>query len=121
MLNVTLDEKSSIAVLEPHGALCEGDFKEVARVIDGYLQKKGKLKGLIIYTKSFPGWDSFSALTTHLKFINEHHKKISYLAFVTDSMVGELAQHIGSHFVNATIKTFAFDKLKEAKRWIGGA
>ena len=118
MLEVTLNEKESIAILEPHGALCEDDFKIANESIDPFIEEHGELDGVIIYTESFPGWDSFSSLITHLKFIKEHHKKVSHVAFVTNSVVGVLSEHVTSHFINAEVKTFAFDELDEAKKWI---
>lgn len=118
MLNVQLDQEEAIAILEPNGALSKEDFIEASRVIDPFIEASGKLNGLIIYVKAFPGWDSFSALVTHLKFVNEHHKKISRLAFVTDSPVGKFAEHIASHFVQAEVQSFSFDQLEEAQIWI---
>ena len=52
MLNVKLDEVSGIATLKPDGALSEKDFKSALSVIDSYIEKTGKLKGLIISTHS---------------------------------------------------------------------
>ena len=118
MLNVQLDQKEAIAILEPNGALSKEDFIKACEIIDPFIESSGRLNGLIIYVRSFPGWDSFSALATHLKFVNEHHKKISRLAFVTDSPVGKLAEHIASHFVQAEVKSFPFDQLEEAQTWI---
>jgi DNA primase large subunit len=118
MLKVDLDEKESIAILEPSGALCENDFGLAVKAIDPFIEKTGKLEGIIIYVESFPGWESFSALLKHLKFIKEYHKKVSSVAFVTNSAVGEIAEHVGSHFVNAKIKIFSFDELEDAKKWI---
>ena len=120
MLKVDLSEEESIATLEPSGSLSEDDFQRVTKVIDSFIQKSGKLNGIVIYTKSFPGWDSFGALLKHLKFIKEHHKKVSHVAFVTDSVVGEFAKHVGSHFVNAQVNNFSFNQLEDAKRWILG-
>ena len=118
MLEISLDEKSKIAILKPTGALSKDDFKEVTKVIDPFIEKAGKINGVIIYTESFPGWDSFMALLEHLKFVKEHHKNISYVAFVTDSAVGKLAEGIGNHFVSAEVKHFSFSELEDAKRWI---
>lgn len=35
-------------------------------------------------------------------------KKISRMAFATDSVTGGIAELVGSHFVNAGIKAFSF-------------
>ncbi len=120
MLNVSLDSSVGIATLEPEGELTASDFSAAADVIDPYLEKMGDLKGIIIYTKSFPGWRSFSSLITHLKFVREHHRKVTRIAFVTDSPIGNLAEHIANHFVGAEIKSFEFCDLTSGRMWILG-
>jgi len=118
MLNVNLDEAKGIATLEPNGKLSQNDFEAAAKVIDPYIEKAGKLNGIIVHVKSFPGWDSFGALVKHLKFVKEHHKNVERVAFATDSPIGGFAEHIASHFVNALIKHFSFDQLEDAEKWI---
>ena len=118
MLHIDLDEEEGIVLLEPEGALSEEDFKAAARIVDPYIEKSGSLNGVLIHTKSFPGWDSFSALIKHLRFVKDHHKKVACVALVTDSAIGEFAEHVASHFINAEIKHFDFDELNEANNWI---
>ena len=118
MLQVTLNKEDSLVILEPHGELSESDFTEVAKIIDPYIIEVGKIRGIIIKTEFFPGWNSFSALISHLNFVQEHHKKVSYIALVTDSMLGDFAEHIVSHFISAKVQHFAYDALDEAKKWI---
>ena len=118
MLNTTLNEKEAIAILQPDGALSSKDFDKAVQIIDPFLEKGGHLNGVIIYTESFPGWDSLASLIRHLKFIKNHHKKVTHLAFVTDSIIGNLAEKIGSHFVAAEVKTFPYKQLDEAKGWV---
>lgn len=118
MLTVKLEEISGIAILKPDGELSENDFISAAQSIDLYLEKTGKLNGLIIYVESFPGWDSFSGFLAHLKFVKEHHKKVSHIAFVTGSSLGSLAENVASHFVSAEIKSFPFNELENAIQWI---
>ena len=60
---------------------------------------------------------SFAALVSHLKFVKDHHKKITHVALATDSPLGEFGEHIASHFVNAEIRHFAYGELEEAKAW----
>ena len=120
MLTVKLNEIEGIAILEPDGALSEEDFKSAAAIIDPYIEASGKLNGIVVHVKTFPGWDSFSALITHLKFIKEHHKKVSHVSFVTNSPVGAFAEHVASHFINAEIKSFSFSELENSVKWISG-
>ena len=118
MIKVEIDKENKIAILEPQDALTQSDFVYAKSLIDPFIEQEGKLNGIIIYTKDFPGWNSFAGFLTHMEFIKEHHKKIKKLAFVTDSYVGDMAEKIGSHFVSAEVKNFDYDALREAKEWI---
>ena len=120
MLNVHLDEVKGIVSLEPIGKLSKDDFAAVAGIIDPYIAKAGKLNGVIVNVESFPGWDSFATLIRHLKFIKNHHQKVSRVAFVTDSPIGGFAEHVANHFTSAKIKHFSFNRLEDARKWIAG-
>jgi len=120
MLFVKIDEDKGIAILEPDGPLSQADFESAAKIIDPYIEKTGQLRGLIIHAKGFPGWDSFAGLSSHLRFVKDHHMKISRVAFSTDSMVGNFAEVVASHFVNAEIKLFSYEELAQAKNWVAG-
>jgi hypothetical protein len=39
----------------------------------------------MIHTESFPGWESFGAFVSHLKFVGDHHRQIERIAAVTNS------------------------------------
>lgn len=118
MLNVELDREAGLAILRPEGALTKEGLDAVAGVIDPYIEEHGKLNGLIIYTQEFPGWDSFSVLLRHFKFVKKHHQKLSHVAVVTDSKMGDLAEKITVHFISAEVKHFAYGQLEDAKSWI---
>jgi len=118
MLNVNLDTKTGIAVIEPVGQLEKEDFINAAKLIDPYIEKNGKLNGIIIHAKSFPGWDSFGAMIKHMEFLKEHHKNITHIALLTDSKIGCAGEHIAGHFVKAKVKHFSFNEMNEAKTWI---
>ncbi|WP_417445657.1 STAS/SEC14 domain-containing protein [Kangiella sp.] len=118
MLKVKIDADHALVILEPDGALTDNDFRLAAQLIDPVIEKNGSLKGLIVHTRSFPGWASFAALVSHLRFVREHHKSVKRIAFVTDSPVGSFAQSIGNHFINAQLRHFTFDEFEAARRWI---
>ena len=120
MLHITLDEQHIIATLEPDGPLSKDDFQSASAIIDPFIETSGHLNGLIIHTKSFPGWDSFQAMHSHMTFVKEHHKKVPRIAFVTDSVISNLAETIGTHFVSADIKSFGYADMDKARAWILG-
>lgn len=118
MLKIDLDDTTGIAIVQPEGALSENDFDEIASVIDPYIDKHEKLSGLIIRTRTFPGCESFSSFIEHIKFVKGHHKKLSHVALVTDSEMGNLAEKIAGHFVSAKIKHFPYEQISTAKEWV---
>jgi hypothetical protein len=122
MLSVRLDKENHIAILEPDGPLSEGDLRSASKKVDSMIEESGRLKGIVIYSKVFPGWDSISALTSHLRFMNDHHKRVARVALATDSLVAHIAEVFSTHFVLAEVKIFSYQEIKEATRWvIGGA
>ncbi len=110
------DEK--ILIVIPKGNLEKGDFEKLSAIVDPYLEKEGKLSGLMIQTESFPGWDSFAALISHLQFVKNHQKKICRVAAVTDSGFLSVMPSIASHFVAAELKHFAYDEKENALKWL---
>ena len=118
MLKVNIDEENLVLILEPEDSLSESDFQSVAKVVDPLIEKYGQLNGIVIHTKSFPGWDSFAAFSSHLSFVKNHHQKIARIAIVTDSLMGDFAEKIASHFVNAKIKSFSYQEFEKAKSWV---
>ncbi len=118
MLTIDLDELAGIATLIPEGELQKEDFELAAQRIDPYIEKHGRLRGIIIFVQSFPGWDSFAALSSHLHFVREHHKKIECVALVTDSPIAIVAENLATHFVRAEIKHFEFQQIEQARQWV---
>jgi len=118
MLNIDLNKEAGLAIVRPEGTLSESDFDTITSVIDPYLVEHGELSGLIIYTKDFPGWDSFGAMLKHFKFVKDHQRKLSHVALVTDSAIGNLAEKIAGHFISAEVKHFPYSQVVDAKSWI---
>jgi hypothetical protein len=114
----SLDKEHSILYLRPKSALEQGDFAEVAKTADPYIQETGGLSGLIIEAPTFPGWESLGAMVAHFRFVRDHHKHIKKIALVTDSSLGNVAQHLASHFVSAEIRRFPAGALEAARQWV---
>lgn len=121
MIEFKLDPKSAILTIHPRSVLDKNDFVELGQAVDPEIEKHGDLAGLILDASHFPGWDSMGALITHLKFVRDHHKHVKKIAVVTDSPLGDVAEHITSHFVSAEIKHFPAGQDKQAEAWIAGA
>jgi SpoIIAA-like len=118
VIEYSLDKAHSILHLRPQSALEQDDFVQLAKIVDPYIQETGGLSGLIIEAPKFPGWENLGAMMGHLRFVRDHHTHIKKIGLVTDSALGNVAEHLASHFVSAEIRHFASGELEAAKQWI---
>lgn len=85
--------------------------------MDPYIEAYGRLNGLLISAKLFPGWKDFAALVSHLRFVKNHHQKIRKVAAVTDSGFLSIMPHIATHFGDAEVKHFDYRAKDRALDW----
>lgn len=119
MLETHLDRTTSILHVRPAGPLQGGDFDDLARLVDPFIEATGSLCGLILEVERFPGWENLGAAVRHFRFVRDHHKRIRKVAIVTDSLIGEAAEHIAAHFLAAEIRHFPAGQRDAAATWIG--
>lgn len=118
MIEHNLDSAQSILYVRPKSALEQGDFVELAKTVDPYIRETGDLVGLVIDAPGFPGWENLGAMAAHFRFVRDHQKHIKRIALVTDSAIGNVVEHLASHFVSAEIRHFSAGKLEDAKQWV---
>ena len=118
MIEHNLDTANSILYVRPKSALAQADFEELAKTVDPFIGETGSLAGLIIEAPAFPGWETLGAMAAHFRFVRDHHKQIKKIAVVTDSTLGNVAEHLASHFVSAEIRHFSTSELESAKNWV---
>jgi len=118
MLNYELLHYEGILVLHPEGPLEAADFTVLASQVDVYLEGHGKLCGVLIHAKSFPGWKDFGALLAHLRFVKEHHQRIEKVAVVADGAIASILPNIANHFVHAQVQHFDFTREDAAWDWL---
>src|SRR6516164_11542374 len=104
MIKSELLRDQGVLIIAPDGPIEKADFKRLANEIDPVIASKGKLAGVMIYAKSFPGWDSFGAFVSHLKFVADHHRQIERIAAVTNSGFLKIMPIIAQRLVQAKIK-----------------
>jgi SpoIIAA-like len=109
MLTHELLAKDEILILRPQGPLKARDFTSLATIVDSWLAGGGKLRGVLISAKSFPGWEDLDGLIEHLRFVRNHHDRVERIAIVADGFVAKLLPNVGRHFVHAKLRHFADD------------
>src|SRR4051795_890911 len=118
MVRFELLRDRRILLITPEGPLQRADFERLAKEIDPFIAANGKLLGVMIHAESFPGWQSFGALVSHLKFVADHHRQIKRIAAVTNSGFLKIVPRIASHFVQADIRHFDFREKDRAEAWL---
>lgn len=121
MLDYELHHADGILIVMPHGPLKAEDFERLVKEVDPFIEEHGKLNGLMICAKSFPGWDSFASFLSHMKFVKDHHQKIKRVAAVTDSAFLSIMPQVAGHFVQAEIRHFDCDEKDAALDWLKAA
>jgi hypothetical protein len=116
-LEVKMIPDKGVMLLDIKHALTPANFEYVASIADPWIEQHGKLNGLVLHATEFPGWKSLGGLIQHFKFIKEHHKKVKRIAVASDGAVMTLLPQLGTHFVEAEIKSFNFADLDSAVLW----
>lgn len=118
-LSFELIEAKGVVILEPRGELEAADFERLSEEIDPYIEKAGGLNGLMVVAEHFPGWDDFAALSSHIRFVREHHSKIRRVAIVTADRLVSALPRMASRFFAAEVRAFPIAGRDEALLWVG--
>ncbi len=118
MLKHRLILPEGILLIEPDEPLQASDFASVAAEIDPYIAQRGKLPGVLIHAKSFPGWVNFAAAMAHMNFVESHHANISKLAVVSDNLLLANVPEMIRHLIDIDIKHFPESALNDASTWL---
>ena len=118
MITIHDDRDHNAILVEPLEELTREDFAELTKRFDAYVNQYDSIPNLIIHAPAFPGWDSFGAMTQHLKFIENHQKLIRKIAIVSDSASLSVFPSLVDHFVSAKVRRFSENRLDEAKNWV---
>lgn len=118
MISYELLQDQGILVVRPGGALASADFESLAREVDPFIEREGRLEGLMIEAESFPGWQDFGSLVSHLRFVREHHRHVRRVAAVGDSRLLSMLPRVAGRFVAAEIRHFDGSDRDAALEWL---
>lgn len=118
MIDVRLLPDQGIAQVTLESPLDEGDFQQIAAVVDPYIHSHGRLHGILIDAEHFAGWENFAGMMSHLRFVRDHHQLVDRVAIVTDSHILAMLPAIASHFVSAEVRYFAVGDRTQALTWL---
>jgi hypothetical protein len=109
-----------VLVVEVSHALRAADFDAIGLTADTWIEANGRLNGLVIHARAFPGWENLGALVRHVRFVRDHHRNVARIALAADSKLASVAPRIAEHFVKAEVKVFGYGEVESAIAWAGG-
>ncbi len=118
MLFYEILHDDQLIILEPRGPLSEEDFRRLTEDVDRFLEQHSILKGLLIHTREFPGWEDLTGLISHLRFVRDHHRQVEKVALASDSTLASIAPKLVEHFVSAEIRRFEYEQKEQALKWL---
>jgi len=113
--------EAGVLVVEPSRPLGPEDFDAIAATVDPWLEREGRLRGIVVHARSFPGWQNVGGFLSHLRFVRDHHRRVGRIAVAADGIVADAAPGLADAFVEAEVKHFGYDRLDDAIRWAGDA
>lgn len=118
MIEAKLLRDEGILVICPLGALRPADFDQIRTLAGPYIEEHGELSGVLIDAESFPGWEDFSAMLSHLRFVEDFQHKVRRVAAVTDNGFLAILPKVADWFVAAEVRHFAYQDRDQALAWL---
>jgi hypothetical protein len=118
MIIYTIMEEEGIVCIEPSGPITRPDLEALTRDVDGYIRRKGTIRGMIVHTRSFPRWRDPGAFLKDMRFVFAHQRSIRRVASVTDSKLLMIVHRIAHHVLFPEVGHFPYGDHEAALQWI---
>ena len=118
MIGYEWHREAGVLCVMPQSRLEAEDFEALAQQVDPEIEREGVLRGLLIHTETFPGWEDLRALFSHIRFVRDHQAHIERVAFAADGAVATVLPHLADHFIHAEIRHFPFADHDAALTWL---
>jgi hypothetical protein len=115
-VHARLIPQSGVMVVELEQPLQTSDFDKIAMLADPYIEAHGRLQGLVLHARQFPGWENLGSLMSHVRFVRDHHRNIRRVGLSVDGNLAKFA-HVAEHFVDAEIRVFGHGELDATIAW----
>lgn len=118
MIDAKIMREAGILIVYPEAKLQSADFEQLNLLVNPYIEEHGSLQGILIDAESFPGWQDFSSMLSHLRFVRNHHEKVKRVAAVTDNSFIAILPAVAGHFVAAEVRHFSYQERDKALNWL---
>ena len=117
-MEITYNTDYKLLEVRPTQALKKEDFQDLSQELKSIRKDSRELRGLLVYTREFPGYEQLSDVLAHEEFVREHQQQIPKVAICTDSSVANFLEFLGNLFSSAEVQKFDFDEKDQAEKWL---
>ena len=100
------------------GPIAREDVATLTRTADEYLAGHPNIAGVMVETRTFPGFASVGAFTDYARFIADRHARERRIALVTDSALAPVAEFMANHVVGVQMRHYSFAEGATALTWL---
>jgi hypothetical protein len=116
MLTIKQDKTNKLK-LAISGKMQSSDIDQLAKIADDLIKKHGKVK-LFINGAKFDGWEDFSTMQKHFRFVQEHHNYVEKLAIITGPWWQNFMLSFAKIFIHPKVKTFQAGEDSAVEKWL---
>jgi len=117
MIDIHTETDGSLVSVTPSGKITEVDIDALRTAINNAINENDLVPALLFRAKSFPGWESFAAMLSHLKLVHDRQNLVPRVAMVSDGVLLGIAPSITGLFLKAEVRHFSDDDLAHAMEW----
>ena len=104
--------------VRPEGPITSEDVAKLRATADEHLATHQEIAGVMLQTRTFPGFANLTAFADYVRFIADHHARVRRLALVTDSALAPVAEFVANHVVGLEMRQFPFAEDAAALTWL---
>ena len=116
MLTAQFNEDALLVHLS--GAITSADVTTLERTANEYLASHPNIPGVMVETRTFPGFASAGAFGGYVRFVLSHRTRVRRVALVTDSMLAPVAKFIANHVMGIEMRHYPFARRAAALDWL---
>ena len=108
-----------VLLVEPQGPLRVEDFVRLRSAARAMLKGRGRLDGVVVHVRKFPGWEDLDAFLEHVRFVRDHHRKVGRIALATNSRFARWVPRLARRLLDAEVRAFRYGGVGAAIAWAG--
>jgi hypothetical protein len=107
-----------VIVVEIKRPLTVEDLDAMVLESDSWIKEHGTLNGVVVHTRSFPGWANLESLVRQVQFGGDYLREVKRVAVATDGKLAGLTSRVGERFVHGEVRVFGYNDLDAAIAWV---